>query len=249
MFLQRTCSLFCWQTCVIVCIEYFAPLDHRLPLFLLLHFFQCHSHPSQTSLIPSLELFCSFVFATVTRYHIISPICPCVSNNSVALTPLSLLSDSVLLLTSIPFSFISAISPHLTLSFSSLTSPLSFSSAAMYARKPVIAANSGGPLESVGTDRRFGILCGPEPDSFAEAMRTLLSDTELATRMGQSGRKHVGDNFSLDSFSHRLDAIVSEPVRRKRARSTCMRVISGGLVVAMVVIGYLLYAGSLKRPF
>lgn len=44
---------------------------------------------------------------------------------------------------------------------------------AMAARRPVIAANSGGPLESVAHGRT-GFLCEPDPAAFAAAMARLL---------------------------------------------------------------------------
>ncbi|KAJ8455621.1 hypothetical protein OPV22_006277 [Ensete ventricosum] len=56
---------------------------------------------------------------------------------------------------------------------------------AMAGSKPVIACNSGGPLETIKHDVT-GFLCEPTPFEFAQAMSKLLTDPEMAVRMGSS---------------------------------------------------------------
>jgi len=82
----------------------------------------------------------------------------------------------------------------------------------MYASRPVIAVNSGGPLESI-LDGQTGFLCEPNPEAFATAMRKLLVNPELREQMGASGRKRVKEKFSLQSFSDFLDHVISEMVQ------------------------------------
>ncbi|XP_078279762.1 alpha-1,3/1,6-mannosyltransferase ALG2 [Rhinoraja longicauda] len=74
---------------------------------------------------------------------------------------------------------------------------------AMYARRPVIAANSGGPLESI-QDRVTGFLCQPSPSCFAEAMEKLVRAPELRAKMGEAGRTRVLQTFSADAFEEQL---------------------------------------------
>ncbi|XP_017559501.1 alpha-1,3/1,6-mannosyltransferase ALG2 [Pygocentrus nattereri] len=74
---------------------------------------------------------------------------------------------------------------------------------AMYTRCPVIAVNSGGPLESVAHEET-GFLCDPTPESFSEAMGRFLTDPGLKQRMGQAGRDRVIDRFSLQAFTDQL---------------------------------------------
>ncbi|KAL7840497.1 hypothetical protein AOLI_G00258200 [Acnodon oligacanthus] len=74
---------------------------------------------------------------------------------------------------------------------------------AMYTRCPVIAVNSGGPLESVAHEET-GFLCDPTPESFSEAMGRFLTDPGLQQRMGQAGRDRVIDRFSLQAFTDQL---------------------------------------------
>ncbi|XP_030640154.1 alpha-1,3/1,6-mannosyltransferase ALG2 [Chanos chanos] len=74
---------------------------------------------------------------------------------------------------------------------------------AMYTRCPVIAVNSGGPLESVSHEET-GFLCEPTPGSFSEAMKHFVSDPQLRQRMGEAGRERVLKYFSLEAFTEQL---------------------------------------------
>lgn len=78
---------------------------------------------------------------------------------------------------------------------------------AMYASRPVIAANSGGPLESV-LHGKTGYLCPDTPAAFAEAMREVVTDPERSRRMGERGRTHVIERFSLSAFGDTLEGEV-----------------------------------------
>ena len=54
--------------------------------------------------------------------------------------------------------------------------------------KPVVAGNVGGALDAV-RDGETGLLVDPlDPLAVAEAIATLLSDRELAGRLGEGGR-------------------------------------------------------------
>ncbi|KAG9339405.1 hypothetical protein JZ751_023799 [Albula glossodonta] len=74
---------------------------------------------------------------------------------------------------------------------------------AMYTRCPVIAVNSGGPLESIA-DKETGFLCEPEAESFAESMEKFIRDPRLQVEMGEAGRQRVLERFSLDAFADQL---------------------------------------------
>uniref|UniRef100_A0AAQ6IS31 Alpha-1,3/1,6-mannosyltransferase ALG2 n=2 Tax=Anabas testudineus TaxID=64144 RepID=A0AAQ6IS31_ANATE len=63
---------------------------------------------------------------------------------------------------------------------------------AMYCCCPVIAVNSGGPLESVA-DGETGFLCEPTAEAFSKAMEKLIREPQLRRDMGQAGRKRVQD--------------------------------------------------------
>lgn len=74
---------------------------------------------------------------------------------------------------------------------------------AMYCCCPVIAVNSGGPLESVA-DGETGFLCEPTAEAFAKAMERLIKEPKLRRDMGEAGRRRVQDKFSLQAFSDQL---------------------------------------------
>ncbi|CAJ1349591.1 unnamed protein product [Effrenium voratum] len=79
---------------------------------------------------------------------------------------------------------------------------------AMYARVPVVAVNSGGPLESI-VDGETGFLRAPEPQVWAEAVGNLLDDLQRQ-RFGEAGRQRVCDRFSLEAFGKTLDVAVRQ---------------------------------------
>ncbi|XP_075868703.1 alpha-1,3/1,6-mannosyltransferase ALG2 [Nelusetta ayraudi] len=78
---------------------------------------------------------------------------------------------------------------------------------AMYCRCPVIAADSGGPLESVAHGET-GFLCEPTAEAFSRAMRRLVEEPQLRRVMGHAGRQRVRDKFSLQAFTEQLHGYV-----------------------------------------
>ncbi|XP_058128406.1 alpha-1,3/1,6-mannosyltransferase ALG2 [Anopheles ziemanni] len=82
----------------------------------------------------------------------------------------------------------------------------------MYLSKPVIAANSGGPTETI-IHEQTGFLCEPLPSDFASAMAKLVKDERYCERMGDMGRKRVQQRFSFEAFSTKLDNIVVDLIQ------------------------------------
>ena len=80
---------------------------------------------------------------------------------------------------------------------------------AMFMRRPVIAVNSGGPLETV-VDGKTGFLCDPTADAFARQMLHFIQNPRASRVMGEAGRDHVIENFSFEAFTEKLNAIVSK---------------------------------------
>ena len=77
---------------------------------------------------------------------------------------------------------------------------------AMYAGTPVLAVDSGGPLESV-VSGETGFLRPQDPQAWADAIEALLCDDDWRKAMGARGRKRVQEKFSLEAFAANLDAI------------------------------------------
>ena len=79
---------------------------------------------------------------------------------------------------------------------------------AMYMKCPVIAVNSGGPLETV-EDEVTGFLCEQTEEAFGEAMMKIMADRNLAPKMGNAGRERVLSLFSAEAFRKQLTSIIS----------------------------------------
>uniref|UniRef100_A0A0D9W8S3 Alpha-1,3/1,6-mannosyltransferase ALG2 n=1 Tax=Leersia perrieri TaxID=77586 RepID=A0A0D9W8S3_9ORYZ len=78
---------------------------------------------------------------------------------------------------------------------------------AMAAYKPVIACNSGGPVETV-INEETGFLCDPSAPEFSKAMLKLVNDHDLAVKMGKQARDHVVQKFSTKTFGDLLNSYV-----------------------------------------
>lgn len=86
---------------------------------------------------------------------------------------------------------------------------------AMAAQKPVIACNSGGPVETI-KNGETGFLCDPTPKDFALAMAKLIQDPEMAKRLGEQARQHVNESFSTRIFGQRLNQFLLDVAGNKQ---------------------------------
>ncbi|VDI40010.1 alpha-1,3/1,6-mannosyltransferase ALG2-like [Mytilus galloprovincialis] len=92
---------------------------------------------------------------------------------------------------------------------------------AMYIQCPVIAVQSGGPLETV-EDGKTGFLCPPEPKSFMEAMEKFVSDKSLRKKMGSAGRKRVEERFSFNTFTKELNSVIEKVYNGSSSNSSVL---------------------------
>ncbi|MCX5667248.1 MAG: glycosyltransferase family 4 protein [Candidatus Omnitrophica bacterium] len=73
--------------------------------------------------------------------------------------------------------------------------------------KPVIGGRSGGIPDAV-LDGVTGILVDPmDEGAIASAIIRLLSDRELAKKMGENGKRRVESEFNLDAFGKKLENV------------------------------------------
>lgn len=84
---------------------------------------------------------------------------------------------------------------------------------AMVCGTPVIAVNSGGPLESI-LDGETGFLCESKPEAFGEAMAKVCgpANATRVAQMGESGRNRARVVFSLETFADTLYELVENLV-------------------------------------
>ncbi|KAF7151797.1 hypothetical protein RHSIM_Rhsim02G0051400 [Rhododendron simsii] len=83
-----------------------------------------------------------------------------------------------------------------------------------HAYKPVIACNSGGPVETI-KNGVMGFLCDPSPQEFSSAMEKFIRDPQMAERMGFEAQQHVVESFSTKVFGQRLNQILLDIAREK----------------------------------
>ena len=81
---------------------------------------------------------------------------------------------------------------------------------AMAHRKPVVATPVGGTPELV-VDEETGLLVPPrDPERLAAAIGRVLADPELATRLGEAGRRRAAESFTIERMTRRVLEIYDE---------------------------------------
>ena len=90
---------------------------------------------------------------------------------------------------------------------------------AMFSYVPVVAANSGGPCESVA-DGLTGFLCEPNADAFAQAVSRIVMDEGMAKKMGEAAHQRTIDMFSFESFTEQLYGIVRSMMMSSKNNET-----------------------------
>lgn len=79
---------------------------------------------------------------------------------------------------------------------------------------PVVAVRDGGVQETI-IDGQTGVLVDRDPEKFANAVQSLLSDPDRAARYGRDGRQHVLQHWTWDravrTLETHLTAAASQP--------------------------------------
>jgi phosphatidylinositol alpha-1,6-mannosyltransferase len=76
--------------------------------------------------------------------------------------------------------------------------------------KPVVGGRSGGVPDAV-IDGETGLLVDPnDPADIAEAITRLLTDPELADRLGRGGRRRVVEDLSWPEYTARFSRVLAE---------------------------------------
>ncbi len=81
---------------------------------------------------------------------------------------------------------------------------------------PVVAFHDWGASEAV-LDGRTGLLASAsQPEQFTDAIRTLLNDTDLRTRLGRQAREHVINDHDLERNYRFLDKQLHATLQQKQ---------------------------------
>ncbi|CAM9954708.1 unnamed protein product [Pylaiella littoralis] len=107
---------------------------------------------------------------------------------------------------------------------------------AMCCGAPVVAVNSGGPLETV-VHEVTGFLCDPTPEAFGSAIVSMSQDPSLGRGMGERGRQRVKEHFSMESFAgafeDSLQEVAVSPPHRSRVGFALVVVFLAGAIMAL----------------
>jgi len=110
---------------------------------------------------------------------------------------------------------------------------------AMLAGLPVLAASTGGPLETV-VEGETGFLCPPEEvEKWTTVMDKVLhkmSDEEVRN-MGNAGRERVKAEFSNIKMAERLDALIDGMAKVNRKSTAEIYGFSFLAIIAVVFLG------------
>ena len=86
---------------------------------------------------------------------------------------------------------------------------------AIAAHKPVIACNSGGPVETI-KNGVTGFLRDTSPQEFSPEMEKFIRGPRVAERTGAEARQDVTESFSTKIFGQHLNRILVDIGRGKR---------------------------------
>ena len=77
---------------------------------------------------------------------------------------------------------------------------------AMAASLPVVVTRVGG-IPEVVTEEKSGLFVSQDPDSIAAALRRLLSDPDLARRLGREGRRLIEERYDIRTVARRYEEL------------------------------------------
>ena len=110
---------------------------------------------------------------------------------------------------------------------------------AMLAGVPVLAANSGGPLETVLDGETGWLRTTDEVDQWTEIVQSVLYDISEAQlkQIGDNGRKHVEQEFSEAKMACRFDEELEVTVNSLRRQATELGDVALALVMYTAALG------------
>lgn len=109
---------------------------------------------------------------------------------------------------------------------------------AMLARVPVLASNTGGPLETVVEGQTGWLRDVKDVTAWTEVMNTVLTklNTDQIRTMGDAGRTRVRNEFSKTKMGKVLDDEIQDLVTRPRVKTVELRDVLFWLVTAVGMI-------------
>ncbi|CDS03721.1 hypothetical protein LRAMOSA01122 [Lichtheimia ramosa] len=110
----------------------------------------------------------------------------------------------------------------------------------MYTELPVIATNTGGPLETVKHEET-GLLLESDPQVWGQGIKDIITGRYDAKIMGQQGRRHVQAMFSLPAFADQMQHVLDEMIKDTPASSMISLIVPMTISVLVVALLFTLY--------
>ena len=110
---------------------------------------------------------------------------------------------------------------------------------AMASARPVLAAMSGGPMESIVDGETGYLRKSGDAGEFAEAMAKIVSDSVRAQRMGESGRKRATKMFSRHGFGEQLEKHCKDIVDEEFPMAIFLATVA--FAVSIVLLAFRIY--------
>lgn len=110
---------------------------------------------------------------------------------------------------------------------------------AMLAGTPVLAANLGGPTETVVEEETGWLRDADEPSQWTEVMQRVLQnmDERALASMARNGRKRVVEQFSKAMMAQRLDDEIEGMLRRQSRPDPWTQASLFALIVLGLILG------------
>lgn len=114
---------------------------------------------------------------------------------------------------------------------------------AMRARVPVLAATTGGPVESVQDGKTGWLRDTTQIEQWTDVMAQALSLSDNEARaMGEAGAHRVREVFGREKMAERLDEIAEEMKRGQQKGSFAMNTVISAVLIAFAFVMGLVFA-------
>lgn len=90
----------------------------------------------------------------------------------------------------------------------------------MAAAKPIVATRVGGVAELLD-DGKFGVIVHPsDPNGLAEGILNMLNNPDIATKMGETGRKAAMSRYRIDTLIKNIINLYQQLLKEKGIMSS-----------------------------
>ena len=107
----------------------------------------------------------------------------------------------------------------------------------MYGCLPVIACNSGGPVETIKHEET-GLLLPSDPVAWGHGIKDFVTGKYDKIKMGRQGREHVRQKFSLEAFANQSQGIIEDMMAQPLKKFNTVQYFLFAVVMILIAIIY-----------